>query len=232
MTRGAASRAGKCYDLRVQRSFLIAAAVAVTGALLALAIWSRQSSNAAPSADDEPSPHPTDKVEHEGRANQPRADRPALNKPPPPLKMSDRKSAPADREYVNKRGQMVRDHRGPDKPDYNPEVVKSPKKQKVEPRVVQGVRDSVYETVRECRQTLDPSAYGDKPKAQAEILLSIEEGQVSTDQALVKLSGMNDKDVGKAFATCVQERAEQLAFPAAGHEKVSQYRVTLVFPLR
>lgn len=217
----------------VQRTLLITAALVVAGAVVALVIWLRSGSGADPAQSGTRVANKSDADTGERTPAAPLAktERPEIERSPPPVLSKRGERKPPVREYVNERGVMVRDYRTGDHPDFNPEVVASPRKQEVEPRVVKGVQNSVYDAVRECRKSVDPEAYGDKPRAQAEIVVSVEDGQASADKALIKMADI-DEAAGKEFATCIQQQAKQLAFAADGHKKVSQYRITLIFPLR
>lgn len=193
-------------------------------------MWSRSGTSEAESADPASRAKAPDKAGLSGPAAG--TERPALKRPSPPAERAgDRKSQRPYREYVNERGVLVRDYRSGDHPEYNPSFTKKPRKQEVEQRIVEGVRESVYESVRECRNSVAPEAFGDEPRAQAEILFDIEDGELTAGKALIKMSDV-EKKAGTEFATCIQEQAKQMSFAAAGHKKVSQYRITLIFPLR
>ena len=213
----------------MRRFSLIGAAAAVLIAVVLL-IW-----RAGDSADEKTTGEPPAKVQREPRKTPARA--PLARSARPSAKPTPRAQPVAvenanTREYVTDTGRVVRDHRSGDRPDYAADNPKPKKPQKLEPRVVADVREGVYDAVRECSQSLDRSAFGEKPRATAEVVLSIDEqGQVTTDKSRIQLGDV-EQEQGTALAGCIHEQTKSLGFSAQGHEKISQYRVTLVFPLK
>lgn len=224
----------------VRRTLLITFTIAVFGALVALVIWSRSDSSAAEPAD--PMAAADEQIgetdERPAATELTRRERPSLTRAatgeeqPGARRTRPRTSARSPvREYVNSKGILVRDFRPGDHPDFEGPDIKAPVKVKLDESVVADVKAAVYESVRECRAQIDPAAFADQPRAQAEILLSIDEGQVTTDKARVTLAGMDEK-VGTELASCIQKGAKAMAFAAEGHKNISQHRVTMIFPLR
>lgn len=171
-------------------------------------------------------------------ASRTRPGQPIPERPAPPVSAAEpaaTSSAGASsgaREYVNQQGVLVRDHRqAEDAPEFNRLVTERPGPKKLEPRVVEGVRDTIYSSVRKCTEGMDSSTFGGKPRAQVEVIVSILGGQVSTDQALTKFNDVPDEQ-GTQMSTCIQSQIEEMAFAAAGHADIPQYRVTVAFPLK
>lgn len=211
------------------------------GALIALIIWSRSSSSLAEPVAKRPvvadgDAKGNDRRERQTSEDQARPARPGLSRGEKtddirPRPRTHRSRRPV-REYVNSRGILVRDFRTGDHPEIELPYSDPPRKVEVDKSVVADVKEAVYESVRQCRAQIDPAAFGDQSKAQAEILINIDEGQVTADKARVKLAGMDDETAGTELASCIQSGARSMGFAAEGHKKVSQYRVTLIFPLR
>lgn len=217
----------------MNRSALIGLVVLIAGAVIATVWWLRSNSS--------PETHPVSNAPPASHAPRPRLPKtpalrpsqpdvapvPSVANQPPDIEVPN---TPA--EYVNRKGTLVRDHRGRSgTEEFESVITERPGKKNVEPRVVDDIRSAVYASVRDCMTDMDLDALGDKPKAQTEVLFRIVDGRVAADQAVVKMSGV-DKELGTQLATCIQQRAEQLELPADGHEKISQSRVTLLFPLR
>jgi hypothetical protein len=170
-------------------------------------------------------------------ATRTRPDQPISERPRPPAMNVDSPATAtgptsSGREYVNRQGVLVRDHRQAEgAPEFNRIVTERPGPKKIEPRVVEGVRDTIYASVRKCTESMDSSTFGAKPRGQAEVIVSILGGQVTTDQALMKFKDVPEVQ-GTQMSECIQSQIEQMAFAAAGHEEISEYRVTVAFPLK
>lgn len=209
----------------MKRAILIGLGVVGAAALLLLVLREAEPP-AAPAGHKLSSLQPTTGATGAGNVT-----RPALPSDDKPAAESDSPEYPY-REYVRDDGTLVRDHRtGIKAPDFTPQTLRAPGVRKVPPEVIVAVRNAMRPIVRKCADNLNTQEFGEQPRLQSQVTISIFEGRLSIDDVFLYVADVADSDVDM-ITTCIKTPMEQLLLPAAGQEELSEYVLTLPFRLR
>jgi hypothetical protein len=205
-------------------------ALLVTAAVALLVLSSRSDSTALgapPPAPEQPRPaadHAGDDRPAGAGAERPRlADEPAA---------ADTPALPAltePREYVRDDGIVVRDHRaGDQEPDLTKQIARPRKAQRIEPELLVTIKNAVRPHVTACTDRLPADAFGADPRVQGEVIVAIEDDQVSITKLNLQLDDVRDD----GLTDCVRQAVSAVTVPAGGHAPLDAYTLTLPFRVR
>ena len=136
------------------------------------------------------------------------------------------------RVYVREDGVLVRDHRTRATMMSTNELVR-PKTGpvKMEPTTIIAVRNAMRPIVFRCAEAIPAASMGEDPRLQGEVMVSIAEGNLRVDDAVMKLADV-EESAAAPMRDCVVQgvRAIHLAAPEAAD--VTRTTLTLPFRLR
>lgn len=135
------------------------------------------------------------------------------------------------RVYVRDDGSLVRDHRAnAPAPGLRGTVPRPGIEAKVAPTAILAVRNAMRPIVHQCSESLSRSGLGANPRIQSQVVISIQNGQLVVDEAIVEAGDVSATDAA-GVRECVESQVEAMTLPADGHEDVSRYTLRLPYRL-
>lgn len=133
------------------------------------------------------------------------------------------------REYVRDDGIVVRDHRaGDEEPNLTRQIARPRKAQRIEPELLVTIKNAVRPHITACTDRLPDDAFGADPRVQGEVIVGIEDDQVSIKKLNLQLNDVRDD----GLTDCVRQAVSAVTVPAAGHAALEAYTLTLPFRVR
>lgn len=136
------------------------------------------------------------------------------------------------REFVRDDGTLVRDHRaGNQEPNVSAPRIEPPQvPRKAKPEAIIAVRNAMRPIVHKCAEQLDANGFGEHPRLNGTITISIVSGKLSVDRAVIQVADVapGDADV---MVNCVTEPMEQLSLAIQGHDDLVRHDLHMPFRL-
>lgn len=140
--------------------------------------------------------------------------------------------AKGPRVYVREDGVLIRDHRARASMMTSSELVR-PKTApvKMEPTTIVAVRNAMRPIVFRCAEAIPAASMGADPRLQGEVMVSIAEGNLSVDDAVVKIVDV-DEGAAAPMRDCVVQGVRDIHLATPEAAAVTRTTLTLPFRLR
>jgi hypothetical protein len=136
------------------------------------------------------------------------------------------------RVYVREDGVLIRDHRARATMMSSTELVR-PKTgtAKMEPTTIVAVRNAMRPIVFRCAEAIPAASMGEDPRLQGEVMVSIAEGNLRVDDAVMKLADV-EESAAAPMRDCVVQGVRDIHLAAPEAADVTRTILTLPFRLR
>jgi hypothetical protein len=140
--------------------------------------------------------------------------------------------AKGPRVYVREDGVLVRDHRARATMMSSSELVR-PKTApaKMEPTTIIAVRNAMRPIVFRCAEAIPAASMGEDPRLQGEVMVSIAEGNLRVDDAVMKLADV-EESAAAPMRDCVVQGVRDIHLATPEAADVTRTTLTLPFRLR
>lgn len=136
------------------------------------------------------------------------------------------------RVYAREDGVLIRDHRARATMMEPSELVRPQTGPvKVEPTTIIAVRNAMRPIVFRCAEAIPAASMGEDPRLQGEVMISIAEGNLRVDDAVMKIVDL-EESAAAPMRDCVVQGVREIHLAAPNAAEITRTTLTLPFRLR